>query len=281
MFSPEMRNSRDKKRIEPEELEALRKTSSSMKRKILEIVYKKKTGHIGGSFSCIDILLVLYFFYLSYKPDDPKWEKRDILILSKGHASLALYLVLQECGFFPERELDDFGDFDSLLEVHPTIEIPGVEATTGSLGQGLSTANGLALAARLDNNPKRIVVLIGDGECQEGQIWEAALSATKYNLASLTAIVDCNRYQQDDSIDSIKPFGSIKAKWESFDWNVLEVNGHDYQEIVDALHKPMHKPKAIIAHTVKGKGVSFMQGSSFHSKIPNREEIGKALDELS
>ena len=264
------------------EMEALAKR---MRRHIVTIIGKAGSGHPGGSLSAVEIVSTLYFRVLRHKPQDPQWTDRDRFILSKGHAAPLLYAVLAECGYFPVAELATLRQLDSRLQGHTDRNLtPGVEMSAGALGQGLSFAIGVALAGRLNAQSYRVYVLLGDGECNEGQIWEAAMAAAHFKVDNLTAIVDRNRLQLDgwccDVMDS-EPFAQ---KWWAFGWQVIEVDGHDFTQLGRAFtraKKIKGKPTVIIAHTIKGKGVSFMENNpDFHGKAPTAEEVEIALKEL-
>lgn len=263
----------------------LKNISKAVRRGIIEAVYSGQSGHPGGALSCADILTYLYFNEMNIDPSNPKMEDRDRCILSKGHASAAIYSVLANRGFFPVEDLKTFRKIDSYLQGHPDIkEVPGVDMTSGSLGQGLSVANGMALAGRLDNKNYRVFVILGDGELQEGQVWEAAMSSTHYRLNNVTVCVDFNGLQIDGEVKDVMNPESIKEKFESFGWNVIEIDGHDFNEIQSSLVKAkesMDKPTAIVAHTVKGKGISFMENQvGWHGKAPNDDEYKIAIEEL-
>ncbi len=252
---------------------------------IVEMLHRSGSGHLGGSLSATDILVALFFAEMSTQPDNPCWDHRDRFILSKGHGAPALYAVLSRLGFFPREELATLRRFGSILQGHPDSACtPGVEIPTGSLGQGLSIANGLALAARLNGLTSRIFVLMGDGEIQEGQIWEAAMSAAHYGLDNLTAVVDRNRLQIDGRTADVMALEPLAPKWQAFGWHTLEVDGHDIPQILAAFKScraAAGKPAVIIAHTVKGKGVSvFEDKAKYHGVAPNEEEYQQALKEL-
>lgn len=264
----------------------LKKISTSIRRQILTTIFSAQAGHPGGSLSCVDILTCLYFHTLRNSPSNPAWEERDRFILSKGHAASALYVTLAERGYFPKKLLRSFGKIDSSLQVHPDMrKVPGVEMSTGALGMGLSVGTGMALGARLDEKSMRVYVLLGDGECQEGQIWEAAMAASHYKLDNLTAIVDYNNVQLLGPVPEIMEVNPLADKWRDFGWNVIEIDGHNHKEIIEALDKVVKikaEPSVIIAHTIKGKGVSFMEGeSAWHGRPPNKEELETGLKELS
>jgi len=253
---------------------------------ILSMVKNAQVGHIGGSFSVTDILAAMYFGILNIDPANPDWQDRDRLILSKGHGATALYSVLAERGFFPVEELMSFAKLGSKLQVHPDKrKVPGVEASTGALGQGLSIGIGMALAARLDAKEYHTFVILGDGEIQEGQVWEAAMFAAHYKLGNLTAILDYNNVQLMGYVSEIMEVAPIREKWISFGWNTIEINGHDHGQIINASEKAKkikNKPTIIIAKTIKGKGVSFMENTcEWHGKVPCKEEYENAIKVLS
>ncbi len=265
------------------DIEELKKISTKIRKSILDMLCKAGSGHPGGSLSATDILVALYFHKMKIDPKNPKLKEGDRFVLSKGHACPLLYAVLAELGFFPKEELARLRKIDSLLQGHPSIKTPGVEANTGSLGQGLSMANGMALACRLDNLKNKVYVLLGDGEVQEGQIWEAAMSASHYKLDNLIAILDHNELQIDGFVKDVKNIEPLKEKWEAFGWHVMEIDGHRFKEIIKALDDAdkIKKPVMIIAHTTKGKGVEFMENiCEWHGKAPSEEELDKALSKL-
>jgi len=252
---------------------------------ILKMTSKAGSGHPGGSLSCVDILVTVYFKILNHKPNIPDWEDRDRFILSKGHAAPALYSILAKCGYISERELNGFRNLGSILQGHPDRKLPGVEVSTGSLGQGLSIAAGVALSAKMNRKNYYTYVLIGDGECDEGQIWEAAMFASHNKLDNLIAIVDRNKFQIDDLTENVVALEPFSKKWESFGWHACEIDGNNIHELVNIFRqiKPLTgKPKVIIAHTLKGKGISFMEGSNeYHGKCLTNEECIRACKELS
>lgn len=268
-------------------IEQLDRTARKLRRNIVKMLALAGSGHPGGSLSAIDILTALFFGnVMRYDPRNPRWEDRDRFIMSKGHAVPALYAVLAEAGFIPEDWLWQLRKIDTPMQGHPSVkDLPAVEASTGSLGQGLSIGLGMALAARLDNKPYRVYVLIGDGESQEGQVWEAAEAAAHFRVGNLTAIMDYNRYQLDGAIGEIMSIEPVIAKWQAFGWAVREIDGHSIPQILQALHwakELRERPAVIIAHTVKGKGVSFMEhNNEFHGKAPTPEELEQALVELA
>jgi len=248
------------------------------------MVAEAGSGHLGASLSVIEILVILYFIKMRHDPRNPDWAERDRFVLSKGHAAPALYTVLAEAGYFPTEELSSLRKLGSRLQGHPDTRIPGVDAMTGSLGQGLSIGVGMALAAKMDGAKHTVYVLLGDGELNEGQIWEAAMTASHYGLDNLIAIVDRNQYQMSGRTENVKQLGPLNEKWSSLGWDVIEANGNSPAEILDALDRPnltSGRPSVIISKTTKGKGVSFMEGNRFSRKVPNSEELKRALDELS
>lgn len=265
-----------------EELKAIAKR---LRRHIITMIGKAVSGHPGGSLSSVEIASTLYWKILRHKPADPHWADRDRFILSKGHAAPLLYAVLAECGYFPVAELATLRQMDSRLQGHADrTATPGVEMSSGSLGQGLSFAIGVALAGRLNSQSYRVYVLLGDGECDEGQVWEGAMAAAHFKLDNLVAIVDNNGLQIDGWNCDVMNLEPLNKKWEAFGWHVIEVDGHDSNQLFDAFEqaKPVKgQPTVIIAHTVKGKGVSFMENNAdFHGKAPNAAEVEIALKEL-
>jgi len=259
--------------------------SNLIRQHIIKMVFSAGSGHPGGSLSATDILIALYFHVLKVDPKKIDWEDRDRFVLSKGHAAPALYATMAERGFFPVDELLTLRKLGSKLQGHPDMrKTPGVEASTGSEGQGLSIAVGMGLAAKLDRKLYRIYVMLGDGEMDCGQTWEAAMSASHYKLDNITAIVDRNKLQLDGPTEQIMSIEPLADKWKAFGWHVMEINGHNFKEIISAIDKAKEvkgKPTVIIAHTVKGKGVSFMEGSvAFHGKAPEKEQFEIAMKEL-
>ena len=245
-----------------------------------------KSGHPGGSLSAADVATCLFFSKMNHDPANPKWAGRDRFVLCKGHAAPLLYALLAETGYFPKKELATLRKTGSMLQGHPdSKKTPGVEASTGSLGQGLSIANGMALGLRLDNSKSRVYALLGDGECQEGQVWEAAMAAGHYKLDNLCAIIDVNGLQIDGATESVMTVEPVCEKFEAFGWHVIEIDGHNLSSILAALDKAEQtkgKPTVIVARTVKGKGVSFMEHKvEFHGKAPSAEQAQQALKELA
>ena len=270
---------------QPASLEDLVSLAKNLRKTILHTIHRAQSGHPGGSFSELEILITLYHRIMRHKPTDPSWGERDRFILSKGHASPGLYAILAEQGYFEEKELLNFRQIDSLLQGHTSTITPGVEMSAGSLGQGLSFSVAVAIAGKIDKAPYRVYVLLGDGECDEGQIWEAAMSASHYRLDNLTAIVDRNRIQNDRFTDQVMTLEPLQDKWEAFGWHVIQADGHSIEELTTVFEKAKTikgKPTVLIANTVKGKGVSFMENNpAFHGKAPNDEQLAQALDELS
>lgn len=256
-----------------------------LRRDIITMIGKAGSGHPGGSLSAVEILTALYFKVMKHKPQDPHWADRDRFILSKGHAAPALYATLAECGYFPVEELLTLRQMDSRLQGHTDMtRTPGVEMSAGALGQGLSFAIGVALAGRLNTKDYRTYVLLGDGECDAGQVWEAAMSAAQFKVDNLAAIVDNNGLQLDGWTRDIMNLNPFPAKWQAFGWQVIEVDGHSIPQLLQAFDKAKKvkgQPVVILAHTIKGKGVSFMENNNnFHGKAPNAEEVKLALKEL-
>jgi len=280
------------------DIEKLKEIAKELRRDIITMVYNAQSGHPGGSLSAIDIMTVLYFGgVLRYNPKDPWWEDRDRFVLSKGHASPALYSVLAKAGYFPREELLTYRKTEgyaedglSRLQGHPAWQgnkhgLPGVEASTGSLGQGLSVGIGMALSGRLSNKDYRVYVMLGDGEIQEGMVWEAFMFAGHHKLDNLCAIIDNNNLQIDGDVRQIINIHPIKEKLQAFHWHIIEIDGHDYNQIISAFEEAKNtkgKPTCIIAHTIKGKGVSFMENNfKWHGVAPNKEQYEKAMAELS
>lgn len=263
----------------------LRHRAQCIRRRSLRMVHRAGLGHPGGDLSSADILAVLYFGVLRFNPNDPAWPERDRFIMSKGHCSAALYATLAAAGFFPIQELDTYAMPGSRLNGHPDRnKLPGVEASTGSLGHGLPIATGMALAARLDGAAWRTYVLTGDGELQEGSNWEAAMAAAHHGLDSLTLIIDRNGFQQGGATERTVRLEPLAEKWRSFGWAVEEVDGHDHAALWRLFQRlPLHEgqPSCVIAHTRKGKGVSFIQDrAEWHHRIPSGKELELALGEL-
>ncbi len=263
----------------------LKSIASEIREDILRMLSEAKSGHPGGSLSCTDILVSIYFGKMRHDPTNPKWNDRDRLLLSKGHAAPALYSVLSKCGYFPKEELMTLRKMDSRLQGHPDPKkLPGVEIPGGPEGIGLSEGIGMALAARIDKKPIRVYVITGDGELDEGEVWEAAMAAAKFKLDNLVAIVDQNGLQQEGPTANIMPSDPVSAKFKAFNWNVIEIDGNNIQEVLNALgqaDKAKRIPTAIVAKTKKGKGVSFMEGKvEYHSKTISGEVLDKAIAEI-
>ncbi|MFC1973762.1 transketolase [Chloroflexota bacterium] len=269
----------------PLSLEEMAAMANRLRRHIINMIGIAGSGHPGGSLSAVEIVTALYFKVLRHDPSNLHWEDRDRFILSKGHAAPLLYATLAESGYFPLKELATLRKLGSRLQGHADrTTVPGIEMSSGSLGQGLSFSVGTALACRLDGRGYRVYVLLGDGECDEGQVWEAAMAAAHFKLDSITAIIDHNQLQLDGWTKDIMNLEPLAEKWRSFGWHTIEIDGHDMGQIIDALEQAKlvkEQPTAIISLTIKGKGVSFMENNpSFHGKAPTAEEIEKALEEL-
>jgi transketolase len=251
----------------------------------LEMIYKRGAGHPGGSFSAAEIVAALYFSKLRIDPQNPTWPDRDRFILSKGHASALLYSALARRGFFPREDLWHWGELDCHLQGHPDrVKTPGVEMSAGPLGHGLAIGSGLAMAARLQKKSYQTYVLMGDGEAQAGILWEGANTASKFHLANLTAILDYNDVQLDGSVHDIMPLEPLADKWRAFRWSVIEINGHNVRQVLEALDMALEihsQPTVIIAHTTKGKGVSYMENDfRWHGNVPKEDQYQQALAEL-
>ncbi len=267
------------------DVEELSKKAKNIRRGIIEAVYNAKSGHPGGSLSIADILAVLYFNELNIDSNNPTWENRDRFVLSKGHCSPALYSALSQRGFFDEENLKSFRKIESNLQGHPDMnKVPGVDMSTGSLGQGLSVANGIAIAGKMDNKNYRVYALLGDGEIEEGQIWEAAMASSKYKLDNLCVIIDNNNLQIDGTIEEVMSSYPINEKFKKFGFEVICIDGNNIKEILwafDMAKTIKDKPTCIIAKTIKGKGVSFMENKvEWHGKAPNEEQYELAIKEL-
>jgi transketolase len=269
-----------------DQLEVLKAKALVIRRLIVQMVTRANSGHVGGSLGATEILVALYHQLMRHDAKNPRWPERDRFILSKGHCSPVLYAVLADCGYFPLADLDTFRRPGSHLQGHPfQPKTPGVEACTGTLGLGLSTAAGMALGAKLRGQSQHYYVLVGDGESQEGQIWEAALFANKYKLDNLIAFTDRNYLQTDGHSEDIMPLDPLRPKWEAFGWRTAEIDGHDFRQIIAAVEEAKAakgRPTMIIARTVKGKGVSFMENVvSWHGTPPTEEQCERALKELA
>ena len=267
-----------------EGLQSLTEIAQQIRRDIVEMIGNAKTGHLGPSLSCVEVLVSLYFDRMNHRPDNPTWSDRDRLVLCKGHAAPALYATLAHAGYFDQETLLSLRKTGSLLQGHPARVTPGVDISTGSLGQGLSIANGMALAARLDGKEYRVFAITGDGECDEGQIWEAAMTASHLGLSNVTAIIDRNGVQSDDATERIKKKEPLDRKWRSFGWQVLEIDGHNFIQIhhsFDVAEWTTDRPTVIIARTVKGKGLSFLEGdANSHNASFSKEDLDWAMEEL-
>ena len=263
----------------------LEKKAAEIRRLIVRMVGVGRQGHLGGSCSIADIVAFLYFGWMKTDPANPRNEDRDRFILSKGHAAIAQYAALAMAGYFPAEELDSVKKLGAMLQGHPDAnKTPGVEANTGSLGQGLSIGNGMALALRLNNSPRRVYVMIGDGEIAEGQIWEAAMAASNFRIDNLTAFVDKNNLQAMGAVAERFDTNPLIPKWRAFGWHAVEIDGHDFTQIAGTLNEAVSvkgKPTVIIANTVKGKGVSFAENKiEFHNGVLTKEQYGLAMDGL-
>lgn len=268
------------------DIKMLTEKATQIRKDIVTMICKSKSGHPGGSLSAADIVSALYFNEMNVDPKNPKMADRDRFVLSKGHAAPVLYAALAEKGYFDRELLGTLRQFGSPLQGHPDMKkLPGVDISTGSLGQGLSVANGMALSAKLDNKSYRVYALLGDGEVQEGQVWEAAMTAAHYNLDNVCAFLDSNNLQIDGNVDKVMGVEPLDEKWRAFGWNVIVIDGHNFEEILGALEAAKaHKgqPTMVIAKTTKGKGISFMENvCGFHGVAPTSEETDKALEELS
>ncbi|MBN2240401.1 MAG: transketolase [Dehalococcoidales bacterium] len=267
-------------------VEELEQMAKKLRRHIITMLGEAGSGHPGGSLSAADIVTCLYFNVLRHNPENPDWPDRDRFVLSKGHAAPVLYSALAESGYFPVEVLPTLRKLGSTLQGHCEHgTTPGIEATAGSLGQGLSFSIGLALAGKLNKKDYRVYTMLGDGECDEGQVWEAAMAAPHFKVDNLTAIVDNNGLQIDGWNRDVMNLDPFNDKWQAFGWHVIDINGHDIPQILDAFREAQSvkgKPSVIIAHTVKGKGVSFMENQAgFHGKAPNAEQVETALKELA
>ena len=265
--------------------EDLRKVAGGLRIAILKMIFAAASGHPGSSLSCVEILVALFWKVLQFDARDPQWPERDFFILSKGHAAPALYSVLAKHNFFKQEELWRLRQIGSLLQGHPTNKIPGIEVCTGSLGQGLSVASGIAMGLKIDGKPNRVFTLHGDGELQEGQIWEAAMTAAHHGLDNLVAIIDRNGLQIDGRTSQVCKVANVGEKFAAFGWKVVRCDGHDFQDLENALRQAtaaQGKPVAVIAKTVKGKGIDFMEGQvGWHGKAPNQEEFELAMAQLA
>lgn len=270
--------------IRSENSKDLKLKAEQIRRRLVEVVYKAKAGHIGGGLSSIDVLTALYFHVMNVDPKNPKMEGRDRFIMSKGHSVEGLYSVLERAGFITPELLDTYGTYNSVLAGHPTIKVPGVEVNSGALGHGLSIGVGLAIAAKMDNKGYKTYVMMGDGEQGEGSIYEAAMAGSHYKLDNLVAIIDRNRLQISDCTENVMSLEPIKERWESFGWDVIEMDGNDMETVTktfDNIDYTNGKPHLLVSKTVKGKGISFMEnGLKWHHGVPNEEEYKQAVSEI-
>lgn len=271
--------------MQNEKIKELKKVAARVRKHIIDEVFSASSGHPGGSLSCADILTALYFNEMRVDPNNPKWPERDRFVLSKGHCAPALYAVLAEKGFFPEKDLVTFRSAESYLQGHPSMkDVPGVDMSTGSLGQGISAAVGMALAGKVDNKDYRVYSILGDGELQEGQVWEAFMAAAHYKLDNLVAFLDHNGLQIDGNITDVMSPEKVEDKFSAFGWNMMVIDGHDFEQILAALESAKNckgKPTVIVAKTVKGKGVSFMENQAgWHGSAPNKEQRDQAVAEI-
>ena len=267
------------------DIASLKEKAKTLRIEILKMLTEAGSGHTGGSLSAADIVTALYFYKMRHNPADPKWRERDRFVLSKGHAAPVLYGALALSGYFDKQLLKTLRKIGSPLQGHPcSRKLPGIEISTGSLGQGLSIANGMALGLKIDGLSSRVYCMLGDGEIQEGQVWEAAMTAAHYKLDNLCAIIDNNGLQIDGHCHEVMHIEPIVKKWEAFGWHVIDINGHDMEAVVRALDEAetiKDKPSMIVARTIKGKGVSFFEGKvEYHGMAPTPEELEKALKEL-
>lgn len=267
-------------------LTSLESKSREIRKSILTMVYRANSGHVGGSLGAVEIVVALYYHLMRHNPRNPDWPERDRFILSKGHCTPVIYAVLADCGYFPKEDLDTFRRPGSHLQGHPyQPKTPGIEASAGTLGLGLSTGLGMALAAKLKGQSHYYYILCGDGEIQEGQAWEAAMFGNKYKLDNVIAFVDRNYLQTDGYSEDIMPLDPLRPKWEAFGWNTYEIDGNNFRQIIETVEdarKAKGRPSMIIARTVKGKGVSFMENEAgWHGTPPNREQYERAMEELN
>ena len=267
------------------DLRRLETKAREIRREIVTMVFRANSGHIGGSLSATDIIVALYHQIMRHDPRYPGWTERDRFIMSKGHCTPVIYAVLADCGYFPHEDLSTFRRPGSHLQGHPcAYKTPGIEASAGTLGIGISTAMGMALGAKLRGQEQWYYVLCGDGEIQEGQVWEAAMFANKYHLDNIIAFVDRNRLQTDGDSEKVMPLDPLPEKWRAFGWETCEIDGHNYHEIIAAVKRAKQqrrRPKMIIANTIKGKGVTFMERDNFwHGSPPTRDQYERAIQEL-
>ena len=267
------------------EIEKLKAIAKELRIDIIRMLVEAGSGHPGGSLSCIDLLVTLFFHKMRHRPKDPDWSERDRFVLSKGHCVPALYAVLAKAGYFSREELLSLRKLNSRLQGHPDRHrLPGIEASTGSLGQGLSVALGMAMTGKISKKDYRAYCMISDGECQAGQVWEAAMAAPNFRVDNLCVLLDYNKIQLSGAVKDIMNLEPLLNKWRTFNWNTKEIDGHDFQAIIQALDEAetvKDKPTLVLCHTTKGKGVSFMEGKwEWHGKAPNREEGERAIQEI-
>ena len=266
------------------DVQRLKETALDIRHDILNMIYKAKAGHPGGSLSAVEVVTALYFHVMNIDPQQPDMEERDRFVLSKGHACPVLYAALARRGFYDVKELDTLRQYHSILQGHPDMnKVPGVDMTAGSLGNGLSVGVGMALSAQMKGQDYMTYVMLGDGECQEGMVWEAAMAANHHHLKNLVAIVDCNGVQINGWVNDVLRVEPFADKWRAFGWSVIEIDGHDMHQVLTALHdaRTMRAPTVILARTVKGKGVSFMEdNSAWHGAAPNADQMAQAMKDI-
>lgn len=266
-------------------IKELKKIAIETRIDLIKMIYNAKAGHAGGSLSSVDVIVALHYGVMRLDSQNPGWEDRDRFVLSKGHSVEAYYTVLANMGFFPKEELFTFSQYGSRLIGHPSVAVPGVEMNTGALGHGLSSGVGMALAGEMDGKDYKVYVLMGDGEQEEGSIWEAAMAGANYKLGNLIGIVDRNRLQISGSTEDVMKLECLREKWDAFGWEVVEIDGHDMSQLLDTFRNlPVvaGKPHLVIANTIKGKGVSFMEGvAKWHHGVPSKEQMNKAMEELN
>jgi transketolase len=267
-------------------LEELNATAKALRIEALKMIHRRGQGHPGGALSAAEMTAALYFHQLSIKPENPNWENRDRFILSKGHASAILYAALAKRGYFPSEDIISWGQIKSHLQGHPDKnKTPGVDMSTGCLGHGISIGAGLGLAARIKGLDYKTYVMVGDGEIQSGVIWEGIMLAAKYKISNLITILDYNKVQLDGTVEEVMPMEPMRAKWAAFNWNIIEIDGHNMKEILESFDEAAayeKGPTVIIANTIKGKGVSFMEGSAeWHYRVPTTNELNQAMEELN
>ena len=267
-----------------DKINKLKKTAAERRIELLEMIYKAKGGHTGGALSSLDILVTLHYEIMRLDPNNPKWEDRDRFILSKGHSVEGYYTILADLGYFPKEELSTFMQFNTKLLGHPTKKVPGIEMNTGALGHGLPIGVGMAIAGKMDHRDYKVYVLMGDGEQAEGSVWEAAMAGSNYKLDNLVAIIDRNRLQISGNTEEVMKLEPLGERWASFGWEVIEVDGNNIEELYKtfkSLPRVEGKPHLILANTIKGKGVSFMENvAKWHHGVPNEEQFIQAIGEL-